>query len=1807
MKQSYDIEQSITSSPVTTYRDLDPTSAQNEHLDDFDILKGAQEVTKELKELQIRFDTNPKYLQKSDFDLLISILGKTIPWLYTQAQYTEIINSWSEIDKDEVQLASAYLINQTLNKLGKFKEIYVNKIYSNKDEVNDKYNMEINSQGQPVWAGLINTNFTLSGTTPVQSANSEYGVLVDSGDSIQWTQDKDIDWEYIIEVRDTGFHPAQYTIRVDGTPVQASEGQAIVTLGQGTHTITSDNFEFILTKISSNATNLEIEVMDPLILPRDPELNMEAATKQYVDNTIYNYSPEAGRNIQIENQDNGRDVIHARGYRYDEEEDSFIIGENTGSLIGQKHALASGLETEANGEASHSEGKYTNASGEGSHAEGNNTKTIGEFAHSEGDTTIAAGVASHAEGEGNYITLCRADGNYNNETRIWVRRHSCTDVGSNGVVDCSMVSDSAGIFISESDSDFSGSDYTSDGDPTTYKSYTGAATAKKSIWIGRALYNSAGDLLGYITDVSPNSFTLDRGVTLYDDNPIYILAGAYGQASHSEGKSNDALGNYSHAEGDNTASRGKASHAEGAKTIADGISAHAEGHRTEAIAHYSHTEGFRTHAEGEYGHAEGEDTKASGRISHAEGYQTDAENEASHAEGSNTHVEGMAAHAEGVKTRAKGHFSHTEGITTKSNHASHAEGVESFADGFGSHAEGYKTIAGRINEENDIIESLTLDGLVEKNVEIEDLLSVQSFAHAEGIETAAYTRASHTEGIKTLADASTLEDTRTSYIGYKQEGYQDDYDEDRTNSRDLSIEGYYLTPTLFRAIHGMDNLDHNNGLPPEYTIVGSDLIMSSNALDNRYLIDGESADVIYLSAIGSVNTINASASGNTITIQVSGKNSGTRNACIYVSGFLTGDLICTHNLTQNYSTGLAKSTLFGSTVGTTLKAGQCGVQYDLICNNSGYINSTICTLTLKLNRAVSVVWLGSYTCSDYQADYQEDPGGTIYYRLLKGRYKAPKYLTGSAAHAEGIKAEAKATAAHAEGYRTKALGEGSHSEGFKTEARAPYSHSSGRETKAEGDFSMALGVKTATTQSKWVQAELPYIIEEYNGNKEAGVYTTNWKQNSFGVYYSTNHDNNSSAEAVLVFPAGREFKLCLWCVGEEDSDYIEYTEINSTSYSKSVYGTQVEELHILPSDRTQKIRVRYKKDASVTESLDCGFFNIFELTSYGQLAAGISSSSEGYGTTATGVKTSARGAGAFATGVGTHAVGDGSIAAGVCTAAEGVGSMALGWSNSEYSDIHSDEDSHGSLVFGYASKESVSISSINSPGSLNFGVQKSYNPLLVWDSEGALNHGQETKTLISPNSYAGGFGVYIEGDWVGNNIHIVQDADEIPSDIASTDVYIVQPPTWTRTTLPYKNEYNNDEAGLVFVSDVLDYGGLWTDSLQVYGDAYVIIENVSALEEGEEVLEGASKGTIYVNGQAYTNGRVSLEADQKALRISLQSYTNADPYYEDLFYKHQLRVTIRPSKGTPIGCNHAEGYRTRIYGSMSHAEGANTHGYSDGYINDYNKDFQLSVPGILRRECEADIRFHILVPKQYAFFITEGTSFRVLDGTIPVQEECTITNVYAPQPWLYYSSFEQYRDLYAVPVQVTGISTVEGIDEVPIVLTGIYGNYGNICHSEGLNTYVDRGVEASHVEGLYTKTSSDGSHAEGIGTYTAAEYSHAEGVGTTTYGVASHAQGISTKCYGEGSFAAGIGTVSTEDAQTVVGRYNDISTALFVVGCGDHTEMPKNSLEVFDTVIKGPRFEITEVPQGDNDLVNVKYIKDNTKSIQTSYINSLWV
>jgi hypothetical protein len=186
----------------------------------------------------------------------------------------------------------------------------------------------------------------------------------------------------------------------------------------------------------------------------------------------------------------------------------------------------------------------------------------------------------------------------------------------------------------------------------------------------------------------------------------------------------------------------------------------------------------------------------------------------------------------------------------------------------------------------------------------------------------------------------------------------------------------------------------------------------------------------------------------------------------------------------------------------------------------------VCTLTLTLSRTVDVERI-----SDGRSSYSSAERDKII-------YNAPKYLIGSAAHAEGISTEAKATAAHAEGYKSKALGEGAHAEGFDTKALAPYSHTSGFKTRTDGDFSTAIGVKSTTGKTEWKYVELPWFKTDTVDSTQAGIYTTEWNRDDLGVYYSSNHADDSYSYAAIVFPEGREFKLLLWNEGELDYDYI---------------------------------------------------------------------------------------------------------------------------------------------------------------------------------------------------------------------------------------------------------------------------------------------------------------------------------------------------------------------------------------------------------------------------------------------------------------------------------------------------------------------------------------------------------------------------------------------------------------------------------------------------------------------------------------------
>lgn len=203
--------------------------------------------------------------------------------------------------------------------------------------------------------------------------------------------------------------------------------------------------------------------------------------------------------------------------------------------------------------------------------------------------------------------------------------------------------------------------------------------------------------------------------------------------------------------------------------------------------------------------------------------------------------------------------------------------------------------------------------------------------------------------------------------------------------------------------------------------------------------------------------------------------------------------------------------------------------------------------------------------------------------------------------------------------------------------------------------------------------------------------------------------------------------------------------------------------------------------------------------------------------------------------------------------------------------------------------------------------------------------------------------------------------------------------------------------------------------------------------------------------------------------------------------------------------------------------------------------------------------------------------------------------------------------------------------------TGAYSNYS---HAEGANTEA-RGVY-SHVEGSHTTTGGNSAHAEGSNTLAANSNSHAEGYSTGAYGFASHAEGESTYAYGYGahaegvdnyaysdhahaegeatvvgldtgntapnghaegketvvfganghaegestiarhknSHAAGFHTETGRTEQTVLGKYNTItSDSLFVVGCGTSSstancfETGKNNTESYIRIGSTPLLE----------------------------------
>ena len=135
---------------------------------------------------------------------------------------------------------------------------------------------------------------------------------------------------------------------------------------------------------------------------------------------------------------------------------------------------------------------------------------------------------------------------------------------------------------------------------------------------------------------------------------------------------------------------------------------------------------------------------------------------------------------------------------------------------------------------------------------------------------------------------------------------------------------------------------------------------------------------------------------------------------------------------------------------------------------------------------------------------------------------------------------------------------------------------------------------------------------------------------------------------------------------------------------------------------------------------------------------------------------------------------------------------------------------------------------------------------------------------------------------------------------------------------------------------------------------------------------------------------------------------------------------------------------------------------------------------------------------------------------------------------------------------------------------------GNASHAEGILTIASG--DTSHAEGFKTTALGQNSHSEGqLTTATSVSHaegwlsvaggfcSHSEGYQTSAFGSYSHAEGLNTTAIGDYSHTSNRGTISVDDDQTIIGKFNTTATTvntLFTIGNGSSNASRSNAFRV---------------------------------------------
>lgn len=1073
IEQEQQVEIPVHDNSIRTYRSLDPQHPDNIQLLNKDYEKKYKEL---LNEVKVRFDTNPKFYQREDYQKLIELLdesgaasvkeddlrtiggeslvgegdvdfktinGETI----TGEGNIEIIGQQLtagnalEIDQDDVLNVTSHKYDEVLDTCTFGDGNVIESMNSVAFGSNNKI-LATRPEGQMEFIGYSHINDSLY--YDIHHRYEEY--LADPyAFYLQYN-------DYIFDKENLEFYPGsneecmfQYSLQLETGEIEHAE------------TPIPDITNFIGSKIYLDDEGTEY-------LGR--VVNAARCTDPYYyEKRIY---------FSVDNKDITAFINHG--------EDAPRSIWRKAPAGGSEHSLAEGTNNTIKGFGAHVEGDHNEAWGNYSHAQGQGTiaKYTGSFAggcaypgssyiKTDGNGAFAHGFVG--DDEDAYI-LSDGDGSAVIAGAIYGEDSSIRSE-SEGSVAFGNVECSHSEIVAGSDGSFAGG------------CVNGEYSSIETTCEGAFAYGYVSDDTSHIK--AKGSGAQAMGVAR-DGNDII----ASGEGSHAEGISTRADASAAHAEGELTGAYATASHVEGSENIDQGMTETATLYITEFNTTTSRgyllinasgdgqpikNKGFKLSTENhsfvalslnhDVYEVENNKIRYECVVSNREGrvFAVDDSFEITvyvsfGAWGSSSHVEGTycgaygsdGAHAEGNYAEAVGNASHAEGSETHAyGNYSHAEGEYAIAFGQGSHAEGSNTLALGEYSNASGYETEALGN--NSHAEGSYTVSTGEASHAEGYYTSAYGSSSHAEG----------EGGNISLFKSATEGDELDGFDFTTMSSDSDSDS---------AVNFFAGSDF-------YSDSDIDGILNVYGVEKQNKLAGWIGRPIY-KADGSLLAIITDINGSHISVDR--HVNVTINQPIYIKTGSTGEDAHAEGYLSDAS-GTHSHAEGERTLATGTNAHSEGYHSKAFGMNSHAEGDTTQALAASSHaegrkthtegeyshaEGYDTKASGMYSHAEGVRSDAEEEGSHAEGRntSANGRYAhAEGYYSnahGDYSHAEGNNTHTEFIGAHAEGYETDAHKDYSHAEGWKTITEGTASHAEGVETQAYGHYSHAEGIKTQT-------------------------------------------------------------------------------------------------------------------------------------------------------------------------------------------------------------------------------------------------------------------------------------------------------------------------------------------------------------------------------------------------------------------------------------------------------------------------------------------------------------------------------------------------------------------------------------------------------------------------------------------------------------------------------------------------------------------------------------------------------------------------